>query len=485
MKIIIKTFLVLIVFMLLCVGILTAYIFRLDPNEHKDSIENIFEQSIGLKVKLNGNIHVELEEEIHVSLCSVELMDELGILAEVDSINLFIPMTWPSDSLIISSVFLNRPVYHFRTQGIKTRPSEKKESRSLSINNLEMVLFRQTEVVEGQFILYNEKDSILLNAQHINAKHIDFSINGFDEIYKEFDIESQVLIQRVKAFGFEEEKLICEFKMQNGYLHFNNRFTHYPKDKINVEINLNPQDFVYSINGNYYDQDLQDLSVYANNKNDFIKGTYDAVYNFSFTIPDSALEIKSISGNAQVTSIDALIRGVNLDKMIKTFKRTQNFSFKDVGSVLVFGPWGLAISKGGDYAGLALLSEKDSSKIELLYCEMNIDSGKVRINDLAFRTSKNRIALSGGIDFPAGEYDHFSYALVDPNGCAIIREEFDGPFEKVSNKDLNYAKMLMSPLTNLISGTSSLIVDKKCEWTYGGKVDAPQKKKLSLGFKRN
>ena len=154
--------------------------------------------------------------------------------------------------------------------------------------------------------------------------------------------------------------------------------------------------------------------------------------------------------------------------------------------MLLIGPWGLALSKGSDYAELALLSENDSSLIELLYCQVAIDSGKVHFEDLAFRTPKNRVVLAGNIDFNAETYDHFSYALVDKNGCAIIREEFDGPFEKSMNKNLNYAKLLMSPLTNLLSGTSSMIVDKECEWTYNGMVKAPLKKKRKwLTFKKD
>lgn len=53
---------------------------------------------------------------------------------------------------------------------------------------------------------------------------------------------------------------------------------------------------------------------------------------------------------------------------------------------LEFG--GLAISKGSDYAELAFLSDKDSSSIDLIHCDLRLENGVINFRDVALRAEK-------------------------------------------------------------------------------------------------
>ena len=210
---------------------------------------------------------------------------------------------------------------------------------------------------------------------------------------------------------------------------------------------------------------------------DWVKGKYNGSYDVKFKLADSTIDLASMSGTVQLESENTRLYGISLDKMVKSFKRTQKFSFKDLGSVMVFGPWGLALSKGGDYAELARASQKDSTLIEYLHCQVSIDTGMLEFQDLAFRTRKNRIALMGSIDFLNSSYHRFSYALIDKEGCSVIREEYNGPFEQASSEGISNFAILMGPVTNLFQSTGSRVLRNDCERVYSGVVKAPEKKK--------
>ncbi len=467
-------FTLMLILFLSVIGII--YISTLDVNDYKGFVERTLKSRIGLEVKLNGRIDLEVEDELQLHLRDVSVYDESGILFSLDSVYLTTDFEFPGDTVEIYELRLYKPFYHFRTTGIDLFSTSNSSSSS---SGMKYIMVDSGSVHNGQFLLSNESDSGIVNVQGINASDGFFGFEMSKPALEAIFISASGTVNKVDAFDIHTQKARTDFVMENGYLNFNNQFDNSPGSSLKLQLNLNPDDIVYDFEGEIKNEKIKRLYEFQGlDIPDFVKGDFNAKYDFNFSVPDDTLSIRSVEGMVHMTSSDAYLKGVNLDKLIKSYRRTQNFSMKDLGSVMLLGPWGLAISKGGDYAELAMSSNKDSSHIEFMNFNLSIDTGLVQFNDVAFRTEKNRVALSGEIDIINESYHSFAYALVQDDGCPEIREEFNGPFEQAESEGPNGLKILMGPVTNLFKGTSRIIDDSECKYPYRGSVEAPIRKNI-------
>ena len=375
--------------LMLSIGVI-GFVYTFDIAKYKTELTEAFNDNTGLILSIEGDISLEVDEDLYLSLSKVTLSDSLGILAEADTLNLIVPILWPSGIINVKSAEVISPVYHFRTMGIIPFKTEVKETYNSSFITPSIVIdsFRidSVSVSDGRFILYNRKDSIVLDVRNIKAVDADFAMLRFDDILKSFDVNAMAYFDHISAFGLTANNGNCQFRMIDGTLDFDAEYFRNQKGEFDVKMDLNSDDIRYHIKGISRGENLIDLFHRGRESVDWVKGKYNGNFDIKFILADSTIDMSTMSGRVQLESESTRIYGISLDKMVKSFKKTQNFSFKDLGSVMVFGPWGLALSKGGDYAGLALASQKDSTLIEYLHCQISIDTGMLEFEDLAFRT---------------------------------------------------------------------------------------------------
>ncbi|MCT4622553.1 MAG: hypothetical protein N4A46_02935 [Schleiferiaceae bacterium] len=162
------------------------------------------------------------------------------------------------------------------------------------------------------------------------------------------------------------------------------------------------------------------------------------------------------------------LRGVDLDKIIEKYKRSQNFNLIDVGAVMFAGPVGLALTKGGDYTMLVMTGLGDSSHINQFVSEWSLEQGTLQINDLALSTPKNRLAANGHY-YVGGDSLDFDIYLVDRYGCSMAHQGLKGKADNPEMGRLKVIKTLFGPVTNLFRDVGF----RNCEVVYAGKVAHP------------
>jgi hypothetical protein len=64
--------------------------------------------------------------------------------------------------------------------------------------------------------------------------------------------------------------------------------------------------------------------------------------------------------------------------------------------------------------------------------------------------------------------------VVDASGCALVRQEMDGPFESPVVNKPSFIESAAGPVINIFRGTARLITGEKCEVFYNGSVAAPR-----------
>jgi AsmA protein len=144
-----------------------------------------------------------------------------------------------------------------------------------------------------------------------------------------------------------------------------------------------------------------------------------------------------------------------------------------VGALFFAGPLGLVVSKGYNFA--SIFQEKGGrSEIRRLVSDWQVEHGVARALDVAMATSENRIALQGGLDFVNERFNEVTLAVIDANGCAIVKQQIHGAFQEPVVEKPNILVSLSGPALNLLQEGMDFLPGYECEEFYRGTVAPPK-----------
>lgn len=272
-----------------------------------------------------------------------------------------------------------------------------------------------------------------LDINHISDLNFDYDITANQGVY-DIDINQSVMFGK-KGVG----KYHFEPYLDTPYYHFHYAIDNYPSSALMLH---------------YYPDTL-------------IKGNLDVDMRMDMKVIDKAHPFKYIDGNLYVDGTNLELYGFDIDKMIHKFEKSQNFNLVDVGSVVFFGPAGLAFSKGSNYADLALSNYETRSKINHIHLEVNAKDGLFSFKDVAFSTNDYRLAVDGMLS-TAKDSINITYAVVDEKGCSIIDQSTHGDIRNPERSKVRFFSTIMAPFTNLWNNAV-----KDCEPFYTGRVAHP------------
>jgi AsmA protein len=182
---------------------------------------------------------------------------------------------------------------------------------------------------------------------------------------------------------------------------------------------------------------------------------------------------QTADGEASLRGENLTLDGIDLDRVLSRFESSQNFNLVDVGAFFFAGPFGLAVTKGYDFASLFQGSE-GRSEIRTLVSDWKVERGVAQARDVAMATNQNRIALHGRLDFVNERFDDVTMALIDAKGCVTVRQKITGSFQKPVVEKPNILMSLTGPARKLLKKGRDLFPGRECEVFYAGSV-APQK----------
>ena len=182
--------------------------------------------------------------------------------------------------------------------------------------------------------------------------------------------------------------------------------------------------------------------------------------------------LHNLNGYLSLYGNDLSLKGVDIDKLIERFKRSQRFTFVDVGAVVLMGPLGLLVSKGSDYTGMIIVDKDHISKVYEFSSDYIVENGLITFDDVALSTELNRMAASGTIDVQKDSID-ITISLLDAKGCSIFSQNVSGSMVDSEMGKINAGKLILAPITNLAKKG----VGADCEVVYVGKVGQPSQKR--------
>ena len=200
-----------------------------------------------------------------------------------------------------------------------------------------------------------------------------------------------------------------------------------------------------------------------------INGPLRLSFNVSTTGSEWDNLVSNMSGTVNLSGEDLLLNGMDADEVIDKFKRSQNFNLVDLGAVLIAGPVGIAVTKGSDFARLLVFNSGKSTNINELVSNWTVSNGIFEIQDAAFTTTKNRIALKGLIGFSENSLD-LNIALLNKKGCSVFSQQVYGNLDSPTMGKVKVVGTVLAPVTNLVDD----VLDKDCDSFYNGIVEHPK-----------
>ncbi|HEU4724875.1 MAG TPA: AsmA family protein [Candidatus Eisenbacteria bacterium] len=182
---------------------------------------------------------------------------------------------------------------------------------------------------------------------------------------------------------------------------------------------------------------------------------------------------RSMNGEVVLSGRELLLRGQNLDHELSKFESSQSFNLLDVGSFFFAGPLGMAVTKGYDFARLVKRSD-GGTRIRTIMSSWTVEGGALHANDVAMATEKNRMALTGRVDFVEQRFDSVTVAVVDEDGCAKVRQELRGTFQAPELTKPSILSALLGPARKVVTGAKDLLPLGPCTPFYAGSVPAPK-----------
>ena len=193
-----------------------------------------------------------------------------------------------------------------------------------------------------------------------------------------------------------------------------------------------------------------------------------------------AMKGKNMTDLARTAQGDVSLRGHNLslesldiDTLLQKYEKSQNFNLVDLGAFFVVGPLGAVLTKGYDFGSAYKESLGGESTILKLVSDWKVRNGIAEAADVAFITSKNRVALNGKLDFVNDRFEDVTVAVLNANGCATQSQRIRGSFNKPKIDKPNIFRSLIGPITSLATKSYDMLKGGRCDVFYRGSLAQP------------
>jgi AsmA protein len=336
---------------------------------------------------------------------------------------------------------------------------------------LDSTLLKFTRLKNADLVYELSKDTIVAKNLNVDFNKIyyndDLNSNPFATLYTNGKLKADI----IKSNSFNFKELNFDINVINGRYEFKSDVVRLfgENAKGNANITVSPFAKTPSYKIVYNDVSFRaEKMLSAFNEDKVIYGPLKLSFNISSTGSEWDSIVSNMNGTIKLSGDNLLLNGFDADEIINDFKRSQNFNFVDLGAVLLAGPVGIAVTKGSDFARILVFNSGKSTKINELVSNWTVSNGIFEIQDAAFITNTNRIALTGFIGFSNQNLD-LTLALLDRNGCSIFSQQVYGSLDSPTLGKVKVVGTVLAPVTNLVDD----VTGKDCVVFYSGSVKHP------------
>jgi uncharacterized protein involved in outer membrane biogenesis len=206
--------------------------------------------------------------------------------------------------------------------------------------------------------------------------------------------------------------------------------------------------------------------------------TIEGPINFSADLTamgKSADEVKrSLNGNLSLNGENLMLYNIDIDALIMKYERSRNFNLVDLAAFLLAGPIGPVLTKSYNFARLYEESQGGKGTVRKLVSVWRVKNGIAEARDVALASKKQRVAMTGGLNFINEQFVDVTVAVLDKQGCAVYSEKVHGPFRKPQIEKESVFRSIAGSVLNPLGDAWKFLQGQECTVFYSGSVAQPE-----------
>ena len=456
----------------------------IDFNEYKPKLQKAIKENTGYDVSIKGDISLSLSP-VGVSITDVDITNPQyrseAPFAQLGSFDVALDIS----ALIQKEI----KVKHIRVDGLQLNLEKSKDGRYnyellssnkaqekknkdinqtqppqetlLSLINVKVVKFSNVAMKYTDAITTTNiaADKINMDISDINYDTLKHGIQGLSFV-------AQASIDKIQYGSLSINAITMPLTMKEGVM-VSEQLSYTVFDTPvhgSCKFDFSGKQPKISLKGKVIGLKLPVLSKSLWNQ-DLLEGNANGDFKLSFFL-GNALQIKStLNGFVNLFGEEITVKGYNIEKMLSLFSTPQK-GMKDFS----LGTW-MTASREGFKGGNTFFKEV-SAKVAISYSEAHVE-------DVAFATQNNRVALKGAVNIVDEKLIDFRVAILDALGCASFEQNIQGtisqPILKLDDVALSITKNLVSSLGIKPKSSAKKVRsdDENCTLFYEGSVKHP------------
>lgn len=478
-----------ILFALGIVGLVVA-ISMLDLNKHKPKIEQIALEASGYSLKINGDISVSFApvgiklKEISVSKPNEKPFTTLKELSVAIKLIPFLKQNIEVDYVVLSD--LNLHVEKLKNGKFNFELAKKEALTKTTQENNTTEEKKQVPLINiNEIRVENTNVEYIDTVANTTAKvtDMDVVVNSivYDTSKKELNAIAflgDVKIKNIAYQKYNAKDLHVKFSLKNSIANVNsmsyNIFDSVASGKAKIDLSTKTPKVEFA-------QNIPKLKLKNFSKEILEKDLLDGELNLDVTLAtilDTPLVIKKNLKSEVIFDGQGIgIIGYDLDKIIGGYDKSQSVDMVDIGSLLVAGPIGFALSKSSDASTVYSGAKSGQTLLKHLHVKIDVANAKAKLTDVAIATGKNRVALKGDLDIVNEKFLDVKVGVLDAKNCAKYSQTIIGTFSKPSVKlDESAVNSIVNMASSLFGSSKKVLgadTNKECTVFYNGAVKQP------------
>lgn len=339
---------------------------------------------------------------------------------------------------------------------------------------IELLLIKSIKLVDANLLEVSEQQ--LFDIQRLNIAISEIQIiKDFAVIDDTPRVLVDLSIADLKTMGIAMGELQSEIALADDQVLINNLSLLAPDSQLKLKAQLKDVSVQPSA-GIQLETLTFELSKFAHLiPNENIKPAGNVGLNGNFALSNVMAEpnelLSLLESDFQLAATDLSIEGIDLNKAIDAIKDSQETSLLDVGGYLLTGPLGLIAGQLLDL-GSGSLAMGGETTIPSIEAAATLNQGVLSLGEAALATDDHRVAFSGGVDIANQKFNEFTFAILNSQGCADVKQTLNGDINEPSSAVANtLLDTVLSPITGLVKNVVEQVKD--CEPFYSGPVQHP------------
>ena len=459
-----------------------ALVLFVDISRYRPRLETEASRVLGMDVQIRGEMKIEFFPPLGVSLADIHVSRRGATVIRVERMRAslkILPLLW--SRVRFREVELIRPQLSIQRTGSGPFAFDRYLSQPFRAAReaLPGTFHRIDRLsVSGGIVSYTSKDSSIradVDGLELVIRDITFGESPGEDLFRSVSFSGSVKAARTAVGAWETSALASEMTAKNGNyeIHPVTLQAFGGTGEGSVWINLSVLTPLVHIQFSQTGSDIGQMYAAAGGKRGLLAGKADLSFNLFMKGEDPDALAGTMTGDISWKGNDLKVPDFDPDPLLSAIRKGKSTPLARMGAFLLPGPLFTAAAEG--LLGPDTKGEKEGEEglVRTLVSSWTIKDGMFAAEDAALATKGHRVALTGRIDLPGGQFDNIVVVLVDDRGCARAEQTVQGAFRlpRIAETITAQGK---EPTGKTPPSPEKPVPGEGCEVFYSGSVPPPQ-----------